>query len=319
MSAYNSDALYKKLKSLNELLWEGRANRPVLDQWLDNFTGGCASPEIERQHALYLLSKFLYLGRKEIRELLRSMFRDLVRHPLSVEARTRLTDKNDFPGIHQEFVKELNRTRFTALGSPAESGTHILYEFRQENDLPASAFINLPDLVAPPKDRAGSQWKTPRIHRLIIIDDFCGTGRQVKKIAETALRPLRQAAKNTQVDIEIWYLTLLATTTGITSLQNTKLFDRVESLSVLDDTYRVFGTDSQCYVDPPDGITKEDAENIMRYYGKLLSKSSPLGYGNCQLLVGFGHNIPNNTLPVIWQKALWPVWQPIFQRWTKLV
>ena len=97
----NDDDLYEKVKRLSELLWEGRATRPTVQQWLANFKGDCMCAGSEQKHALYLLSKFLYFGQNEVRELLRAMFQDLVRHPLSVGVRAGLTNKEDFCAIHQ--------------------------------------------------------------------------------------------------------------------------------------------------------------------------------------------------------------------------
>lgn len=34
MAATDVDALYEKIMSLNELVWEGRADRPAVDLWL---------------------------------------------------------------------------------------------------------------------------------------------------------------------------------------------------------------------------------------------------------------------------------------------
>ena len=54
--------LYSKIKELNDLLWEHRANRPDVEEWLENFTGSYADKKTEHSLALYLLSKFLYFG-----------------------------------------------------------------------------------------------------------------------------------------------------------------------------------------------------------------------------------------------------------------
>ena len=47
----DSVELYNKIKSMNELLWENRANRPTVDRWLDNFIGKSAVESVERIHA----------------------------------------------------------------------------------------------------------------------------------------------------------------------------------------------------------------------------------------------------------------------------
>ena len=229
-----------------------------------------------------------------------------------------MANGDDFNAIHQAFVKELARTRFAALGSPSESGTYILYEFRQENDLPTDLFPNMNDLVDGPLSNASTNWADPNVRRLILIDDFCGTGQQIIEYGTITLPRLRRAASNIGSKLEVWYLTMLATRRGLENVQQTRLFQRVRSLSILDDTYRVFGPSSQYFGDPPDCVDKSKCKDIVSYYGNLICPEAPLGYGNCQLLLGFQHNIPDNTLPIIWLNESSPFWRSIFQRRRKL-
>ena len=49
--------------------------------------------------------------------------------------------------------------------------------------------------------------------------------------------------------------------------------------------------------------------------GAQLNPSAPLGYGGCQLLLGFAHNVPNNTLPIFWLQD--EAWFPVFKRYHK--
>ena len=313
MPSDNTEVLYQKIKNLNELLWEQRVTRPAVDRWLDNFTGQCMAEEIERQHALYLLSKFLYFGDTQVRELLRAMFRDLVRHPLSVKVRAASSDKEDFKKIHEGFQKELDNTRFLGLGSPSESGSHILYPFRLINGISVDYFVNPTDLVTGPVTDPNTTWVFPDVNRLVFVDDFCGTGNQAAEMAEDYINPLRDIAIRSTVDVEVWYLTLLATTTGLNKLRAHGVFDRVECVSELDESYRVFGNESQIYANAPDGIEKDDGLAIAAHYGATLDPC-PLGYANSQLLLGFHHNVPDNTLPIIWKQQQLPPWHPIFPR-----
>ena len=308
------DELYQKVKSLNELLWEQRANRPVVEQWLNNFKGELECEGTERAHALYLLSKFLFLGRHEVRRLLRAMFVELVRHPLTSEVRARLNDPVNFEGIHQEYLSEIERTRFLGLGNPSESGTHILYDFRHANKVPTRYFVAPHELFTDGLSDPTTEWKFRDVRRLIFIDDFCGTGAQARDVGTKYVPLMRQIATRSNVNLEVWYLTLLATTTGLTHLRQASVFDHVECVSEMDASYRAFDVDSQFYVAPPSGITKTKAEEIARRYGERLQPGFPLGYGNCQLLVGFHHNVPDNTLPIISHYQPQLPWYPVFPR-----
>ena len=305
-----------KIKNLNELLWEGRVTRPELDQWLDNFSGNCMPEEIEQRHALFLLSKFLYFGQKEVYELLRAMFQDLYRHRLSVEARQRLVDKGDFDMLHRLVEDELRKTRFLGLGNPAESGTHILYYFRQINALPKGIFANPHDLFSDRLDDPETEWDK-EVRRLVFIDDFCGSGQQAKEMGVKYVPLMRKVAENSNIKIKVWYLTLLATTSGLNNVEACGVFDHVEAVSELDSSYRIFDSSSQVYVSPPNGLVKDDGERIARHYGESLQPGHPLGFEDCQLLVGFHHNVPDNTLPIIWRELTHPRWRPIFRRFDK--
>ena len=309
-----TDALYAKVKSLSELLWEDRVTGPTLREWLANFSGARLSTDTEHRHALYLLSKFLYFGQTEVRELLQAMFRDLIRNPLSVAVRATLPNPDDFDAIHAGFLLELERTRFLGLGTPAESGTHILYTFRGDNELPTRLFPGSSDLVSGPLADPKTEWVSPTIRRLIFIDDFCGTGSQAARLGNSIVPSLRNTATQSGVSIEVWYLTLFATTDGLARLQDAGVFDHVATVSELDATYRVFGISSQLYTAFDAGLDRKDGEAIARHYGSRLWPEYPLGYGNGQLLLGFHHNVPNNTLPIIWAEQSQPPWRALFPR-----
>ena len=127
-------------------------------------------------------------------------------------------------------LRELDRTKFVALGGPSESGTHILYQFRQENNLPTDAFPNLGELVTGPLNSTSTQWVNSGVDRVIFIDDFCGTGQQVGEQGGETVPLLRRAASNVGTELDIWYLTLLATKRGIETVEGTNLFQHVRTL-----------------------------------------------------------------------------------------
>ena len=310
--------LLEKVKILNQLLWEGRANRPAVEQWLENFNGAYTSSDVERRHALYLLSKFLYFGRIEIRELLRAMFRDLIQQPLTSQGRKHLADQNDFAKAHQSFLRELERTRVLGLGNPSESAAYMLYNFRSVNRLPTELFPNFYELFAKALNSSDNEWLNTEVRRIIFVDDFCGTGVQAVELSSKYLPIITQATENTGLSVEKWYLTTLATSSGLAYVRANTLFDYVASVSELDDSYRAFEPGAQLFADPPQGITGSTAEGLARYYGERLFPSHPIGYGNSQLLVGFHHNVPNNTLPIFWFDEEDPLWSPIFPRISKL-
>ena len=308
------EQLYDKIKRLNEHLWEGRATRPAVDEWLANFRGTYLAEDTERLQALYLLSKFLFLGYAEVGELLRSMFQDLVRHPLTVGVRINIANKQDFEAIHDGLEDEIAKTRFLGIGGAAESGAHLLYDFRLANDLPSFLFINADEVATDGLISPDSEWRYPDVHRLVFMDDFCGSGQQATSFSLAKVASIREIAKRSNLDIEVWYLAILATTSGLANTRQHGLFDRVDSVSELDSSYRVFDNSSQFFTNAPSQIDKGTARMIASLYGQRLWPQHPLGYQDGQLLVGFHHNVPDNTLPIICQSASDHGWTAIFPR-----
>ena len=133
--------LEETVKLLNDAAWEGRVNAALVQQWLAQFSDDSESPNDEVLHALFLLSHFLYFGHTEIRCLLKSLYRDMVRAPALHRIRRDHDDILDRALLLQQYHRYLSTTRFLAVGNPSESGMHLLYYFRQENALPKDLFL----------------------------------------------------------------------------------------------------------------------------------------------------------------------------------
>lgn len=59
---------------------------------------------------------------------------------------------------------------------------------------------------------------------------------------------------------------------------------------------------------------KQKCKEMCEYYGAKIKSDAPLGYENCQYLIGLFYSIPNNTLPIFWGNKNW---NPIFVRHEK--
>jgi hypothetical protein len=79
--------LMAKIKTLSETVWEHRATEPTIREWLDNFEIAVPPNTDERAQALFLLSNFMYFGSRQIRELLKALYRDLYRYPIVEQIR----------------------------------------------------------------------------------------------------------------------------------------------------------------------------------------------------------------------------------------
>lgn len=305
--------LLVKIKTLSETVWEGKAKEPEINEWLENFDPETDDSDSEHLHALYLLSNFMYFGNREIRELLKALYRDLYKYPIIESIRKDNNDRTDADFLTQAFERECDQTRFLGIGNPSESGSHLLYYFRQENALPKDLFIYSHQIFSrtgtPPKLSIGNS----QIKRYVFIDDLCGSGSQAKRYSREILEPLKQLAPN----IWVAYYTLFATKSGLDVLKNT-LFDDVDTVFEFDDSNRCLCDVSRYFPEDESRISRDFAKAMCLKYGERLYPAHPLGWKDGQLLVGFHHNTPNNTLPIIWYDEPKPPWKPIFRRYPKI-
>ena len=304
--------LITKIKILNESVWEWRASQGVVDDWLGNFE------ESERLKSLFLLSNFMYFGSLQMRELMTALYRDLFKTPLIHEIRKNNKDTKDYSFVQSEFREELGRTKFIGIGNPSESGCHLLYYLRQENGLSKRVFAHTHELLSRTTTEEGTittSLRYPDVNRYVFIDDFCGTGQQTA----TYLKGVIDEIKDVNANVKLSYYVLFGTTGGLQNIKSKTNFDCVEAVIELDDTFKVFSDGSRFFNDET-GLDKDEVEEMCRVYGGQIC-SDPLGYGDCQLLIGFHHNIPDNTLPIIWSDGLYggdKNWSPIFKRYNKI-
>ena len=307
------DRLMAKIKTLSETLWEGKANNQAIRDWLENFTGRSCEIQDERLHALFLLSNFMYFGSRQVRELLRAVYRDLYRYPIIEQIRKSNKDTLDLNIIESQFREKRERTRFLGVGNPSESGYHLLYYFRQENRLPKTNFIHTHQIFDRYSRPGPSHLRSPEVERYIFIDDLCGSGNQGIEYSEIV-----EDIKQIKADAFIAYYMLFATEDGLANLRNNTKFDDVQCIFELDSSFKLFASNSRVFSKPSDGISKLTAQSMCRTYGQILSPLGSLGYNDCQLLLGFHHNTPDNTLPIFWyDEQSSPKWAPIFRRYPK--
>jgi len=312
------EELLLKIVLLSQNIWEHRIKEPNIEKWLQNFNEDDDALKCESTHALFLLSHFMFFGVREVRELLKSMYRDKIKNPLIQDSRKKLANTKNVAEISALFEKEIEATRFLGMGNPSESGNHLLYFFRQENELPKELFIHTHEILSfnrDAKNNTSLKLKNEDIKRYIFIDDVCGSGEQATDYSEDLVKEI----KNINPDVEVCYFTLFSTSNGLKHVKDNTLFDVVDCIFELDDSFKCF-SDSSRYFKSIENlpISKEFTERFCNDYGKYLmgSEDDALGYKDGQMLIGFAHNIPDNTLPIIWND--WDNWSPIFKRYSKL-
>ena len=312
------EKLRRKIKVLAQSIWqEKQINERLVDEWLNNFAeDNPSNTHQERINALYLLSNFLYFGNIEIRELLKSLYRDKFKYNLVKDIRKNNNDTTDLNFINEQYKQELEGTYFLSVGNPSESGSFILYLFRQENQLSKNRFPILTEIFE--KSDKEISLVNQDIKRLVFLDDFSGSGSQAIRGSKNFVKII----KDINPKIKIVYLLLFATTYALQKLRDSGLFDSVDSVVIFDETFKVFEDASRYFKENHPEIDKEFCKQLcVRYREAMPSQDpynefNPMGYGECQLLVGFNHNTPNNTLPLMWFED--EKWSSIFKRYPKI-
>lgn len=312
------EKLEGKIKFLNDATWENRINGGLVSEWITQFDEADDVEDDEQIHALFLLSHFLYFGQSELRSLLKSLYRDMIRSPILHEIRRDNSDTVDIDLIKAEYKVRRRKTRFLAVGNPSESGMHLLYYFRQENALPKDMFINTYEIFD--REVVGAAVKTkirnPDIDRYVFIDDLCGSGKQATDYSVDIVKPLKALSAKSKVS----YFVLFATSKGLQAIRDLNCFDTVDAVFELDETFKVLEEKSRLFSGEEGPFDRMKIRATCQKHGAILSPDHPLGYKDGQLLISFNHNTPDNTLPIFWggDQCITGPWKAVFRRYDKV-
>lgn len=316
---YNNqiEKLKNQIQNLSAWLWGYKVLEQDIDKWLENFENKSSNKNREKFIALSILSQFMFYDQREIRQALKSLYKDKYIDPL-VKKYRKTTESLNLSEYNKYIEESLNKTRFSSIGNPSESSSIILYFFRQRNKIPKNLFIHSCELMIDNEN--------DKLEQLVYIDDISGSGSQA---TNENIHKVIQKIKNNFPKIKISYFTLFATTNALKILKDSKLFDTVETVFELDETYKVFSDESRYFKINSDckrffkdkckseylnkfNLGKED---ISRDENKNLNLEE-CGFADGQLALGFFYNIPNNTLPIFWANSV--QWHSIFKRYSKM-
>ena len=302
MTTISNDRL-KTILTLEREIWRKDINIATIRQWLEQFTGRVASVEVERDVAVELLAHFMFFGQRELEILCKSLFVEHLWCDLAHRHRRVNQDSTDIDQVTTAVTSQLAETLIVGPGGAAGSGSHLLYYFRKGNGLPSEMFATSAELLSLNRE------KLRRLKRIVLLDDLCATGQTADRYQSEVVAPFFSAHPNLE-KVSILYLTLFATARG---LERARDHFNSHTAMYLDNTYRCFDDESR-YFRTDDAIgalqtSRVEAASIFSEYGLGLYHRHPLGYKDSQLLLGFSHNTPNNTLPVFWSNG------PSHQRW----
>lgn len=277
----------------NYFVWENRLSQRNIEAWFNNFKGEVSNAGEEQEIALKLLLNFIYYNEREVKYLCKSAYSIFQKEKIK-EFILKVHSVDEAKSL---FNKYLKRCKFSHIGRPSESGCFILYYFRQINGLPLSFFLERWDDI------------TENTESLILVDDFLGTGDTAVLFWESSI--IQNIIKNSK--IELYYMVLSALEIGFNKVKANTNF-KIICPQIFGEEYRVFSSFSLVF---PQEEKRGSAKKVCEFYGNNLEgKKYALGYKDSETLLGFHHNIPNNTLPVIWSDK--KGWASLFPRERKI-
>jgi hypothetical protein len=289
----DEEKFFRYCSDINESIWENSISKQDIEDWIKNFK---PQERVDvRKLAFDLLMGFIYYNESEINFLCKHAFSEYKRQKMKEGIKKGQSIKE----AENIFYDSINHTKF--IGKTGDSSGYFAYLFRQINGLPLENFIN----------------SIEEIHTdtniLIMVDDFIGTG-------DTVLNFNKILTQNGIFEkypkIQVYYLSLIVTEDGLKSIQASNPKCKLIYSELLSQDYKVFSENTKVLPDYTENDRKQ-AKIVCKKIGEFLEgELYELGYKNSELLIGLHHNIPDNTLPIIWSDS--KDWVPIFSRKKKI-
>ena len=198
-------------------------------------------------------------------------------------------------------IRDASDTFYVGLGLPSESGSLVSYYYRTINSLAPEVFLDF-------REAADSHLlKQRKAGTLVFLDDFIGSGNQAVEFWQSLSSHLGPDIDN----LNFYYLAFFSRRAGKENVEKYTRF-KVNVMRELNESDEAFGPGSGLFEDG----CREIAKEIFRKYGSRLEPKLPLGFRDGELLIAFDHNVPNNTLPVLWSST--DNWFPLFKRYDKV-
>ena len=264
--------------------YQGRAMEPMkVRQWLNQFG------TLQDQRLMYdLLLKVKVYDEDLVRYKMGEAY-GIVRRNLRTVVSSNSRFRTDI------FVSYLDH-------SIAKSGPTYCRLFASENRI-------LSTLVQPLEALETTLESPNKIQRLVIIDDFCGTGGTIVKGMRDASNLLKRA---NDAGIQVIIVVLAGFSTARDAINDyidrEGLDAQVYFCDELGDEHKAFSETSLIF---PDAGDRERAREIAESKGVQLVRQMPLGFRNTQGTIVFYQSCPNNTLPILWSVGSgWPALFP---------
>lgn len=324
-----------KLRYQGELL-----NGERLYSWLEqfnNFRGQISYNPIDIAETIlknicekYFIteSRLITLLESMHEELITEIIKDISKTKSSVE-RSRFTPEAFDRNIRNEAVNLASKLIVTIPLGPLKSSDAVTMEYGISINNLGLKYRKVAKLI--PKINACEfeklgEWYSKQTSpaRVIILDDFLGSGSQFETLVQKIItnQNLYTAYENHRhkPEIKIYILICVAYRQGIERALKyirsiPKWLDiKIICGEILENKDRVFRAESSIF---PEAAVRQDAEKlVVDLIGKKIYPIAPRGYDDLESIIVFEHNIPNDSLPILYvNRDSGPLlWRAIFHR-----
>ncbi len=294
------DFISSKLRFLADLhLWPRRANLDPND-WLSNF-----EPD-ELPYAHNILNVFLYFANP----IIDAMFHSAV-HSLSSSITRHATSLAEAKAQWQMFLSTVIVTYVQGeKPRPTDSGYVFARKARQVLGISEDQILHPPDAL-------GALVRNPQT-AILFVDDFVGSGNQMtatwkRKYSIESIGRKTSFSESAHHNSFVVYLPILATKTGMDTIESCCSGLDVRAVHSLDSRYSLVSDDSILW---PEGM-RDEAVDVLYHASQRAGivanyKFGWQGFQSLGLGVAFEHSVPDATLPLIfWNQN---GWRPLVRR-----
>ncbi len=208
-------------------------------------------------------------------------------------------------------IKNGERSRrdiiLSSFGVPSKSGSTYTRLYAQENKIHTNNIVSFDNIHS-------KILNNDAIKAIVFVEDIIASGESACEMLEQLEQKYGDFLKTKEIKTYIG--AICGFKKGLDNVYkkiNTLKFEvQIEIIDELTEEDQCLSESSLVFKTPDE---RHKAEEIIKKYGMKLQKKQPFGYGDCQLLVIFHDNCPNNTLPIIWGSSAGEfVWNPLFRR-----
>ena len=274
-----------------------------VDQWLHNFA------EDDRQYAIHMASKFIYLNDQFVDAQFYSAFQNLSNH-LNLNWKRFDESRNDW----NNFLRTCLIVPIKGESpNPSDSGYMFARKARQIIGIRENQLVDLDDAIIAMQDQCNRP--------IVFVDDFVGSGEQFIKTIDRKSRRANvkgdsiAGSMSRRPGTEVYYCNVTMTQKGKVRIEQEHDCVKLSSGNVLNEEYSWISENGRMWPEPhrSSGISFiEKYSKNLGYFDSNGSEDDWRGFNCLGLGLAFEHSTPDATLPFFFHEN--NGWKPLVTR-----